>query len=318
MRYYKIAIKNPTTGAEVKTYTSFVNDKTVPGALNIELDIPVVAFAQPMGAGIVRVWGISLQEIGQASNLNGMAISVYGGMQKGLPLANPAQAGLLVQGFVFQAFGNWIGLDQTLDLIIQPNSGTIAQPKNIVIDWKKGTPLAGAIASTLSTAFPGYQQKINISPKLVLSQDEPGFYSTMAQFAQYVKDVSKSIAGGTYQGVDILLTETTFTVDDGSTQTSPTQIQFQDMIGQPTWLDSVTVQTKFVMRADLKVMDYIKFPPALVTSAAESVSPLINAKATFQGTFQINQIRHVGNFRQADAASWITTVDAFSTAPATA
>lgn len=315
MRYYSIVLSDPESGAVKKSYASFVGGKNLPGALNVELDVPVVPFAIPYGSAFVKVWGVPLSDVGQASDLNGLAISVYAGMQKGLPLANPAQAGLIVQGYVFQAFGNWIRTEQSIDLNVQPQSGTIVVPKNIVLNWAKGTKLSDAIAATLSTAFPEYSTSIAISENLVLPADEVGYFATVGQFATYLKAVSASIIGGSYQGVDVLLTEKTFKVWDGTSPTTPTTLAFQDMIGQPTWIDPLSVQVKLVMRADLSVGDYVKFPPALVTTNPGTTSPLVNAKSVFQGTFQIGAVRHVGNFRQADAASWVTVVDAYSSAP---
>ncbi len=307
MRYYRIEIEGG------RVFTSFEGGKSLPGALNVELDIPVISYASPMGAGIVRIWGISLEDIGQASDFNGKQIKVFGGMQKGLPLANPSQSGLLVQGYIFQAFGNWIGTDMTLDFIIQPGTGTLAKPKNFSFNWKKGDKLDAAIKATLSTAFPDMKQDVQISDKLVLDYDAPGFYQTLTQFATYIEQASKSIVGGDYPGVSILVNENTIIARDGTGASNPKQIQFQDMIGQPTWIDPLSVQFKAVMRADLKVSDSVTFPPAVATSSASGNSPLVNAKSVFQGTFQIKQVRHVGNFRQRDAASWVTVIDTFST-----
>ena len=153
MRYYKIVITDPSSGNVITppgfdgllggaSYTSFVNGQSLPGAWNVELDIPVIGAATPQGSAGARIWGISRQEISQANDLNGKNISIFGGMQKGLPLANPAQSGLLVQGFIFQAFGNWIGTDMTLDFVINPGQatsstpgglGTLPKPKNLVL-----------------------------------------------------------------------------------------------------------------------------------------------------------------------------------------
>lgn len=314
MRYYDIIISKPDSNEVVKRYTSYANGKNIPGALNIILDIPVVAFASPMGAGYVQIWGIGIADISQASDLNNMSIAVYAGMQKGLPLANPQQAGLIVQGTIFQAFGNWVNTEQTLDLVIQPSTGSARAPKNLILNWKKDTPLSEAIENVLSTAFPDYKRKINISPDLKLSQNEQGYYQNLTQFAQYIKQVSKDIRKNQdYAGVDIMLTQTEFTVSDGTTVNTPKKIAFQDMIGQPTWINPLAVQVKFVMRADLHIGDSIQFPQAVATVSQQGNSPFLNAKSIFQGVFQINQIRHVGNFRQSDAASWVSTVDSFST-----
>jgi hypothetical protein len=334
MRYYSIVITSPQTGQIIRppgfaslnlpaTYTSFVNGQSIPGALNVEFDILAAPFASAALGSFVRVWGISRQEISQASDLNGLNIAVYAGMQKGLPLAtaafNAGQSGLIAQGKIFQAFGNWIGTEMTLDLNIQPDTGTLDTPRNIVLNWQKGTPLSQAIATTLSTGFPEYQQSINISSKIVLPQDEVGFFPTLATFSEYVKETSRNILGGTYPGAGIQLTGKTLSVYDGTTPSTPKQIQFQDMIGQPTWIDPASVQTKFVMRADLNIGDQIKFPQGQnganipVTTVQGATNPTVNAQATFQGAFLITRIRHVGNFRQPDAAAWNTTVDAVTT-----
>lgn len=76
---------------------------------------------RPGNAGaFVKVWGIPLSMISQAKNLAFKKIKVYGGFQRALPLANPKQAALLVQGYISQAFGNWQGTDMSLDLIVSP------------------------------------------------------------------------------------------------------------------------------------------------------------------------------------------------------
>src|SRR5579859_766749 len=198
MRYYSIQITDPVTGKLLTqpssvpnsgaTYSSLVNGFTLPGALNVELDVPVYAYAVPAGQAYARIWGISLAEISQAADLGvtssgspGFGIAIYAGMQRGLPLANPAQAGLIVEGRILQAFGNWINTEMTLDLILYPATGAPDDPKNIVIDWKAGTPLAQAVANTLSVAFPTLKQNIQISPNLVLAHDEPGFYGSLVE-----------------------------------------------------------------------------------------------------------------------------------------
>jgi hypothetical protein len=328
MRYYKIVITDPSSGQVFvppgfagllggASYTSFVNGQTLPSAWNIELDIPVIGQATPQGSGILRVWGISIQEINQAANLNGKNIAVYGGMQKGLPLANPAQAGLLVQGTIFQAFGNWIGTDQTLDFVIVPlfgNSstkggvGTLAQPKNIVLNWKAGTTLASALQTSLQTAFPGSTVKININSGLVRPNDEVGFYPTLEQLSQYVLQTSLDvIKTANYPGVNISVAGSTIAVSDNPA--GNVQIAFQDLIGQPTWLEGATIQMKTVMRADLPYFGAITMPKALITNSSAAPTSLINLNATFQGGFYVTGLRHVGNFRQPTADSWVTVVD---------
>lgn len=312
MRFYNIVVGG-------KTYSSLGD----PGALNVEMDIPVAPFATPMGFALVRVWGVSLADIGQANNLKGKPIQVFGGMAAGLPLANPAQAGLLVQGYVFQAFGNWIGLEQTLDLIIAPGSspvgvGSPAVPANIVLNWKKGTPLGSAIQTALQTAFQGFQFTVNVDQNLVRQNDEVGYFHSVGELAQYAKQVSKDInKSTTYAGIDITLSGTQFTVYDGSQQTGGggKQIAFQDLIGQPTWIEAPLIQWKTAMRADIKIGDQVTLPPSQITNTQQAQSSLVNQQLNFQGGFTVSLVRHLGNFRQPDAASWVTVFEGYPQQP---
>jgi hypothetical protein len=247
-----------------------------------------------------------------------MAIQVFGGMQKGLPLANPKQAGLLFQGYVFQAFGNWVGNEMTLDIVLSafptkstPSDKPITIPPDLTLNWKKGSNLTDALKQTLTMAYPNFKAPtISISKDVVATEDVVGYHASVPELAQFVKARSAEIIGGDYPGVDIAVSQGSFSVYDGTSQTAPKQTEYQDMIGQPTWIGPATVQTKFVMRSDISVGDFIKFPKSPVISSAQSVSPFVNERLTFQGSFFVQRVRHVGNSRQADASSWVSVVDA--------
>jgi hypothetical protein len=311
MRYYRIEIG----GAVPAVYTSLAGGQADPGALNIELDIQIAALDSPQNA-FVRIWGVSLQTISQSRDFNGAPIKVYGGMSKGLPLANPEQQGLLVQGVINQSFGNWVGTSMTLDLIITTAGNTDTTPNalNITLNWKKGQTLQTAIANTLSVAAPGLAQNINISDDLVLPADDTtGTFATLAAFATYVKAASRSIKGSTtYGGVDILYREDIFQVYDGTTEAEPKDLQFIDFIGQPTWIAAALIQFNTVMRADLAVDNYIRFPRQPVVTTAAS-NPRYRDKTAFQGVFHIQSIHHVGSFRQPDGMAWVSVFEAAPT-----
>lgn len=317
MRYYSIEIYNPGFKDGDKPFRRYASQSEQgvinPNALNMEMNIPVNNFSEPTGQGFARVWGVSLQEIAQGNELTGKSIRVYGGMQKGLPLANPAQAGLLFEGTIQNAFGNWIGTNQTLDMILSFLVASETAPANIVLPWRKGMQLADAIKTTLATAFPTYTCDININPNLVLPHDEPGYYQTVAQFAQYIKIVSQNIIGGSYQGVDIIVRQKKFIVYDGTSTTTPKQIAFTDLIGQPTWGQPGGMNLTCVMRADLNVGDFVKLPPGQITTTAAALSQFKNG-SVFQGIYQIAGMRHLGNFRQANASAWVSVFDIFLSA----
>lgn len=301
------------------TFSSQNADGTTnPGALNIELDLPTYAYHTPQGGSIIRLWGVGLAMIGQAANLNGMNFKLSAGMQKGLPLANPAQYGLIAQGSIYQAFGNWEGVDQTLDLIVNP---TFDLEAGIAFVWLPGTSLSSAVQSTLSQAFPTYNTTVNISADLQApnSAPEAGVYTSLAAFAKRLSELTiaagQSAIGPDYQGVYITIDNQTIDVYDGEGDTAPKNwpLAFQDLIGQPTWIGAAQITFKCVMRADIQLGNTITFPQGVITpyalTSADAAAPNApsRSKTVFQGQFSIQEVHHYGNFRQPDAQSWNTT-----------
>ena len=330
MRYYAIRIVRPATAAaqgrpaaeakQLRGYTAQGTAKQVlPNALDVDFDIPVADFATPMGGGYVKIYGVDLDTLNQASDFNLMDIEIYGGMQKGLPLAKPAQAGLLMRGTIQQAFGNWLGTDMWLELIWTAGKTDPQAPTNLTIDWKAGQLMADAIRATLRAAAPDYTVQININPRLVLRQDQPGFYANMLQFAQFIRASSLAIIRDQgYRGVSIFLKDKVFIVQDASTPATPKVIEFNDLVGQITWLSAATVSITTVMRADLQSGDFVKLPPktaTLQTFTTGGSQSQARARDPFSGVFQINNARHTGRFRGAQGTAWVTTFQATLQAP---
>ncbi|MET4483707.1 hypothetical protein [Bradyrhizobium sp. F1.13.3] len=331
MRYYRIEIDGGST-----VFTSFLNGQNLRGALQVELDIPVAAFHTPGNAGaFVKVWGIPLSMISQAKDLAFKTIKVYGGFQKGLPLANPKQAGLLVQGYIFQCFGNWQGTDMSLDLITvagpPPAAGAHvnAPPKTLSLNWRKGRPLSEAINSMFSVGYPGMIMNVNLNDNLVAPEDQPHVAPPKAR-ADYLLSASKSIINRPdYQGVNIAFDGNTINVYDKPNTTAPRapgltglaaqpsttvqQVAFVDLIGQPTWIGPLTIAFKCAMRADIALNDEVQMPKTLIANTAQAQGSLIKQKAAQQGTFLVTSVHHYGNFRQHDAYSWVTEFNAIAT-----
>jgi hypothetical protein len=294
-----------------------------PGALNIELDVPVTQLAKPQGAARLKIWGVGLPMLGQSSQLAGMNVQLSAGMSAGLPLANPAQAGVILRGVVFQAWGSWEGTNQTLDMLILPGPpGTTANifDRSVSFSWPAGSSLADAINAALAAAMPEFKRQVFIDPRLVLPNDEHGYYANPSQWAGYILGITQPLGaqllGFSYPGVKIVATGDTIYVFDGTQNgSSPVvPLQFQDFIGQPTWISGTEIQFNTVLRANIGVGNTVKFPteiltPYALTSPAAAVpgnSVPVNSKIAFQGTFTVTDVHHYGNFRDPDGLSWVT------------
>ncbi|MDE2469453.1 MAG: hypothetical protein KGL35_12080, partial [Bradyrhizobium sp.] len=168
---------NPQSGKLVKEWTSHPGGVFDPHALNITFDVPVTLGGSPVHQPTIIVEGVSLQDITNAQQYSGTVqngqivggtnLVLRGGMQAGLPLANPDQAGLLVQGTVFQSWGNWIGTDMALTLLIVPTIYRYNAPGNIVFTWNVGQTLQAALQQTLGIAFPNTKVTYRLSDSLV-------------------------------------------------------------------------------------------------------------------------------------------------------
>jgi len=336
VRYYRLEV-TPAAGGSPTVYSSYNDDGTWnPRALQLRVDASVYQQATPIGNAWVQLWGIGLPTVAQQTNLQGASAKLYLGMGKGLPLSDPSQQGLAVQGTIWQAFGNWVGLEMTLDLIFRTDGGgtaaaaggTADDPVNISLNWQKGQNMGDAVTLALSTAYPDLTVQTSVSPNLALPPTATapltGVYQKVQQFSKWCLDFSKSILPAPYNGVQVVLNGDTFYVTDGTqtsapapgqtTQSSPKAIRFSDMIGQPTWVDYDTVQVQCVMRADVSVGDYIQFPQALTTHTRAENAQQAQDSSAFQGTFQIQKVRFVGDSRAADATGWVTVIDAYGSA----
>lgn len=335
MRYYRIELKdasgNPLTlsslansGMEPGVITSLnSNGTTNPAALNIEIDI--TQYPGHMSGGdsrsYVRIWGLSLADIARSYNYTGGSIVVKAGMAAGYPLANPNQQGPLVSGSILQAFGNWLGTDMTLDLIIGPALNTPTAPGNFTFQWKKGEQLQDVVSRVIGQAAPNLQATVQINKNRVAPQTYDGQYQTLTQFAQLIYWLTKT--EGKDDGVLIMLNGQKVVVNEnpnsqnaGSTTdiSSPKQLNFQDLLGQVTWYGPLQITAKLVMRGDLDPMQLVKFPKGLISSVTAASMPAYGGAPRdqdsigFSGIYQVNQMQHWGNFRQPDGLSWNTTI----------
>lgn len=325
MRYYDITLIPQGGGQPVRHWSSHPNFTYDPGALNVEFDMPIVSYGTPAGAMALTIHGVAREDISQAYQFAGMELSVSGGMKAGLPLANPNQAGVLLRGQVFQAFGNWEGTDMRLDLIVYPSRYTIDDPGNFILFWNAGQSLAEALTATLTTAYPEMPISINIGDNLVFDYPEAHYCATLEELAQLVADITHDVFK---QKVTITIQAGKIVIYDTTHKPNPIEIQFTDLIGQPTWINQGIMQMKTVMRADLQVGSIIRmqdvsyqgqkitFPnaPGFTTTFASSalseygggLSSTGKDSLTFKNNFAINELRHIGNYRSVSGEDWCT------------
>ena len=321
MRYYEIIITPLNGKGQILFNTLGSAGNSNGSALRVDFEIFQQQFNQSGLNSFIRIYGLSYKQLGQIADLNPKIpldkednfakIQISAGMSKGLPLAKPAQQGILVKGLIGQAFANWQGTEISLDLVIIPSMGSSVNPVNIPWSWKKGNTLESAVRASLGIAFPTTKISGNYSPDLIFTEDQSGFYYDLEELSTYVYRQSKAIISKpSYIGAMITQTADGFVLNDGTTNTGTTkQIKFTDLIGNLTWLDIGTIQAKLVMRGDLAINQIVKFPKGSpITNTINSFSQYRN-NLSFQGEFQISKIHHLGYSRQPSADNWVTIID---------
>jgi hypothetical protein len=326
------AVPASVLGGSVPPWTSVFNGQNDPGALDIEFDITVVDGG--VKQGWLKIYGITQQQISQASNFNNNNIAIYAGFTNGLPLADvetPKQ-GCIANGVIWPCWGNWIGNELSIEFNIKAGKDGIGGPtdqRNIIHNMPSGTPLSSAITQALTHAFPGKSINVNISPNIILNYPDQGFYQSVDQYENYVKSLSHNILGTPdttgYQGVTMTAFADMINVTDGTVGGSSVQLAYVDLIGQPSWspLGGGVMQVKTALRGDIftktangNVSITLPFGSLLAQTPSGQAALLGSYFAhgdilTFQGPWIVKSVRHVGKFRQPTGESWVTIIDAF-------
>lgn len=316
MRYYQIII-SPSSQSKTSftpvVYSTLTALKTDNGsALAVDLDIFQSPYHQPTQNGYVKIRGVDFKDLNQSANFNNARIQVSVGMSKGLPYANPKQAGLILDGTILQCFGNWLGSEVSLDMVIGAASFNPNVDVNLSFEWLKNTDLTTAVTQCLKKAYPNTPVNGQFSPNLIYTEDQWGQYKNLLSLSQQIYAYSKQIIqDDTYLGATIISNSNGFFLNDGTAEApKTTNVEFTDIVGNLTWLNIATIQAKLIMRSDLNVGDYITFPKKTpVLNVVNNFSQYRN-NISFQGKFRITQVRHVGSSRQPDGNSWCTVVDA--------
>jgi hypothetical protein len=80
-------------------------------------------------------------------------------------------------------------------------------------------------------------------------------------------------------------------------------------VGQPTWIGKNQIVVKTVLRSDIHIGDFLTLPPntlMTMTGDAAGLSGQQSGKLTFQGSFIVNRVLHVGESRNPDGSAWVT------------
>lgn len=247
-------------------------------------------------------------------------------MGPGLPLANPRQSGLIFSGKIFEAFGNWVGTEMSLDFVLRPESLPVPPPEmegvdgNFVLNWTRGTTLQDALTETFANAYRAapMPSRFLLSDPRAASSDQIGAYTNLGELAGAVHSATLFDSAGPVhivaQNGHILVTDFQPNPDDAPIK----GIAFTDLIGQPTWIGKQHIQVTTVLRADLEVGNRIQLTaggtnmpqaPGLVSVTAAAYPNNFKYRASFSQPLRIQQMRQVGNSRSADAGEWVTIMN---------
>jgi hypothetical protein len=123
VRYYRIAIGNGPTYSSVMTDMTGATINNA-NALGVQFQVELGQWGDEGVNSFVRVLGVPMSVLSQASNFAGASVSVDAGFWPGIPLsvqqAQPPRRGNLIESSALQAYGNWRGTDISLDLILLP------------------------------------------------------------------------------------------------------------------------------------------------------------------------------------------------------
>ncbi|EDX6190677.1 hypothetical protein CC950_003898, partial [Salmonella enterica subsp. diarizonae] len=126
MRYYRLEIINPKTGkppvdSNGKPIGPFDTNETPGCGLHVEFDFEVTGLDVVCSGTMLTIYGLPIDMLKQSVSLQGCLVRMKAGFVQGLPLANKDQQGEVIYGEIYLAYANWIGTNQTLNLVINPS-----------------------------------------------------------------------------------------------------------------------------------------------------------------------------------------------------
>lgn len=310
MRYYNILISNP----DGSKFLEFEGKNGT--GLNIELNAVINDLSQT-GTATLKVFNLPLKYFLRQSEFRGKTILIKGGMSKGLPLANPAQQGILIFGEIQYGIGERIkGINfHTFSIIYT----AATPPKNgFILDWKKGTKLSDALRNTMQNAgvtANNFNIKLD-DEKWIATHDQQSCFATDKQLGDFLSKTTNGVIkiAPNSPAKKYLIT------DGSAVKQKPKVISIFDFVGQPTWNGGTSPDGKIVtgnfdlpviLRGDIFWFDEIEIQNPLVFKVGVNAAIGLPdfARVGFTGKAQVVQLTFIANYAAASGENWVTILN---------
>jgi hypothetical protein len=193
-----------------------------------------------------------------------------------------------------------------------------------VFNWKKGQGFIEAVTTTFKTL--NIKVRGTVSDKVKNNSTEVditwvgGSYN---QFCMFINDRTRNLVQPntpreqqTYTGVEItFIAKDTILVYDNTIGSGVIKLEADEFIGQPSVFTPIGLQVQSIhpLRADILVSGYVQYPNISTLVGALPVAGTQNKPITASNKrLWVNQVRHIGRFRDTSAQGWATYVTAGS------
>jgi len=309
-----------------------------PGALEIHFDI-VNAVGHLIGkSSHLRIHNVPLRICQLALNYQGMDVTIYAGFKSGptsgFKLAKQKQSGVIGFGRVQACIPNYVGTNLVMDFIIIPTytgspdldvparfDSTPTKPYNF--EWNANTDFMEALKVTFSRM--NIKVTGSVDSRVLNNTNRPItlMNSTYYQFSSFINNKTRNIVNQPlptekqdYDGVEMtFVSPDTVFISDNTGGRDTVQLQIDEFIGQPSIFTPYGLQIQSIhpLRSDILVSGYVKYPKitaqvGMLPVAGTQTKPLTGSEKKLK----VNQVRHMGSFRDSSPQGWATYVIAGS------
>lgn len=332
MRYYTLSVRPPHTSEDRLLFSSYVTPQPgstsyLPGgspistfdagALNILFTITNSDLSHPdgpTGGASITIQGVDITTVNQASDMQGYTLMLNAGMGKGLPLSKPEQEGTLLHGTIKSSLGQWKDTNMSITFFVTPYVAPADDNEKLpfFLHCQEGQPIKDSIPHAFRSTMYGNTIKFSSSENPIARHDITGSYTTS-------KELCVAVADTWFQHTQNRLSISTegkfISFIEEKTHNTPHTIEFEDLIGQPTWNGTGKISIQCPLRGDIKVGDMIHISEA--TLELGSFSDKVHSPQSYEGKkgsiflgfFRVQSVKHQGNFRSPTGENWMTTLD---------